>query len=325
MNGSPSEKMGKRPIILVYLGKRIPLYFKRNIRYLCNSQDREIVLITDNSPKIPLKAAKNLKIIDASVFLDGWTRTHRNSYRSHFWDKTIKRLYILFRFLEKESFLECIHIEGDVWIAPYANLDFELEKSTCLYPEMSKQRGIASVMFIQNEDKKVSREVLKIMSMYPNQTDMQLLGTFFQEKPEMFRRLPSRPILGLNIHELFDGAVLGMHLFGEHARNRIGFYKMFHEYSDVSIDWRAVEFLVNPSTQLILKTGNGEYVINSLHLHSKTHKLFSSKWNKTLVKQLKKKEKFAGETTKFSLLGFLESIFDYSKLLIPYLGKKMRS
>lgn len=313
-----------RPIILIFLGKKLPSYFTRNIYYLCRIQNREVILLTDTVPSSKLMNIRNLKIFDATVYFDGWITAHRSSYRSFFWDKTIKRLYVLFRFLIEKSIEECIHIEGDVWIAPYANLDFKLEKNSCIYPEMSKGRGIGSIMFIQNEGSKTALEALRLMHIFRNQTDMELLGSFLRAKPEMFRVLPSIPIPGESALDLYDGAALGMHLFGEHSRNRFGYYKLFRQYEEMGLDWATLNFEFRPPGLLIVKSPGHDYLINTLHLHSKSKKLFSRNWDKSLRNQVKKRNMALAEKSRFSLVGLVEALFDYSKLLSPYVQRKLR-
>lgn len=314
----------KRPIILVYLGKKLPRYFSKNIRYLSDSQHRQIVLITDSVLRERHKYDQNLRIVDAKRFFDGWIPQDRSKYRDYFWEKTLKRLYVLFRFLDEEAISECVHIEGDVWVAPYADLDFALEKKTCLYPKMSNDRGIASIMFVQNEENFTAREFLKYMVQYPSQTDMQLLGTLLQLEPTIFIPLASMPELHGPRKDLFDGAAIGMHLFGEHARNRFGFYRVFHEYESNSLNWGSITFELNNSSQLILTYGENEYVLNTLHLHSKSQKLFSKHWRDALSAQLNRRRETNKEITRFSVGGCIESIADYAKLVVPYFIRKAR-
>ena len=323
MNFKEASNAVRRPIILVYLGKRIPRYFIKNLNYLCEFQNRPIVLITDVSASRKLKIQERVRIVDANQFFDGWKTQSKSSYRGFFWDKTIKRLYVLFRFVEAEEILECIHIEGDVWVAPYANLDFELERNTCIYPSMSGNRGIGSIMFIENYRNKTSAELLRLMSTHSGLTDMQLLGSFFRLRPDIFKPLPSGPGIKSENQDLYDGAVLGMHLFGEHARNRFGFYRMFWDYPDLAIDWGKSQFEINSHSQLVLTYERKDYILNSLHLHSKNMKMFTKDWKRTLDSQLLYRKKMGQRITKFQLIGLAESMLDYVRLIGPYIKRKI--
>lgn len=321
--GPESQTGTRRPIVLIFLGKRLPRYLIQNIRFLCNTQERPIILVADSSSSLLPTSCERFRFVDAKDFVKGWASSHQSRYRDFFWEKTILRLYVLCRFIQTEGISECIHIEGDVWISPYANLDFELDKGTCMYPEMSDHRGIGSIMFIHNLDNQISTEIQSFLQRYPNQTDMQLLGTMLEMKPSIFRVLNSIPRAELVQTDLFDGAEFGMHLFGEHARNRFGRYRLFHQYQDLQIDWSKIRFEVDEQCGLSVVSDKKKFKLNSLHLHSKTSRLFTQNWNYVLAEQVKRREKYGKGVTMFSPLGFMQALWDYSKLLIPYLRKKL--
>jgi hypothetical protein len=315
------------PIILVYLGNKIPTYLKKNIEYLKSTRTNPITLLTDVVPKGKNWNSLGIEVLDSRNFQKGWQSSLRSDYRSGFWQNTKKRLFVLSEFLlSQKDPRDALHIEGDVWLSPNVNFSKEIVPSRISFPLFTGNRASGSIILVSKERQRKNLERFRTTLLNHHQlTDMESLQMFLDIFPESAFGLTSDPdeeTRGL----VFDAAPIGMHLFGEDPRNQFGRFKQFSDYSYLGYKTlNKKEFDVRRNS-LWVSTRTLNVEIACLHLHSKSTKLFSYRWTKEMERVIIKRKMSQGqEIARFSFLGFLIALRDYAGLFPSYFKRKILS
>lgn len=312
-------------IVLVHLGPSLPKIVASNVKYLSRTFQREIHLITNLRTK-SLSKLKNIEnaihIHNANELDSDWQNSIRSSYRNNFWDHTKKRLYLVCRFLDVTGFARAIHIENDIWLAPYADLDLAFAEGRITYPILKDGRGVGSSIFFDDREKYLSSKMKKYLLEYPDKTDMEILGIMHKENPNEFTRLPSSAIDIGKAKDLYDGAFIGMHMFGEDPRNRFGKYKIRSDYEAFGGKLSELQLYLDVENRLIAESKSGRSVVCSLHVHSKRTDLFTKDYVKVINTGLVFRNQLHDATDLFNMFGFVKALIDYLKLLPKYLKKR---
>lgn len=311
-------------IALVYLGKNVPTYVYRNLaRVKRDFPDHPTYFVSDNE-----EALSKAKLIGAKVFKVNMNNRpvaelvtnlkHPREFRKGFWLHTTGRFFAL---EELSKFLNepIIQIEADVLLLSTFPFSRFISINTISYPLESLTTGAASIFFIPNRSsiKEFNEFILIATDKNGFETDMTLLGGYYEQYPDKVTILPSMPPItnqldadnklydaSKNYHDfegLFDPLTYGLHLLGEDPKNNYG--KIFfgskpklHLISSLDLDFK-VEF-----NSLYLKSNCREYPIHCLHIHSKNLKVFNPK---TSTVELEKSIIFAKEgRIKFSFVAF---------------------
>lgn len=276
------------PIVLVHLGK-IPDILKSNMEYLsANFPNRSKVLISNVACE-PWLNKLDFELIDAESLLSEWptefTITDRRQFfRNNFWFTTKARLMLLPEFMRKTKIERVLHIENDVWIHPsFPFRLFEDSSKPLAFPSVGDGRGIASTLMING---KAGRELLiRSCLKWPKSTDMEILGKILREEMDVWQLASTNLLKDDKQNEwIFDGAKLGMYLFGSDPRNIKGIIKRFEKSPMGGLE-RGQHLILNDK-ELILKTGNADLRIASLHIHSKNTKVFGPEWRAVIKRQL---------------------------------------
>ena len=242
----------------------------------------------------------------------------KRNFRDNFWFSTKARLYVIPIFMEIYSIQKIIHLENDVWIHPefpfhiFEYLDYPLA-----FPRVDSERAIASILFINGSEGR--RLLLDSCEKWPMQTDMQILGKLILSQKNVCE-LPST-YGGVEEHFdgwIFDGAKLGMYLFGSDPRNTYGLVKRFDFSPLGSVGTKFKLKLTNKV--LFLQDEVKERKIANLHIHSKNISMFSYQWDRALVNQLRKRS--LRLSLGFDLRAFFFVIQEMTHRVLRKLGKK---
>jgi hypothetical protein len=301
-------------IVFAHFNSKIPKYLVLNLkRTILLFPLHKVYLITDQD-------VSKIQITNLSVSKyhpsDNWNDLekliqHPKFFRNNFWFTSLARLIAIAEFVKNHN-EEVLHIESDVIISD----DFPLQVFSKLnvdfsFPVVSSDLAIASCLFIGNS--RAADELIRITleSATENNltTDMYVLNRLTKSKTTKFQLLPSstsskealdnsnmqflhKTKEALSIYSgIFDGADIGMYLFGEDPRNNRGFSKLRTR--------KYVNYL-NVRKLLIINRFNREfpYVFDSendiqipvfsLHIHSKNPNLFKvNRIRKTISKSVK--------------------------------------
>ena len=315
-----SDKFDALPIVLVQLGQ-IPNHLKRNLEYLSLTfPTKDRYLITDSKD---WKWIQDLgfQVISSETLLSSWPEKfqvidRRKYFRNNFWFSTKARLILLPEFMKKFELNRILHIESDVWIHPDFPFEFFVGiKNPLAYPKMDEDRGIASILLINGED---GADLLERCCLeWPNHTDMEILGKAISAGYDIYE-LPSTTKFNSNTESnwIFDGAKLGMYLFGADPMNSKGVIRRFSAspLGQLAPDER----ITLTGNRFLLEANNSDKRIANLHLHSKNSKMFRLEWATVLKRQLVLESIHAKYS--FSVVAWFKSMIELSQRA----GRKVR-
>lgn len=308
-----SDNKEKLPIVFVQLGK-LPRHLKRNLySFVSRFPHRTCYLVTDQ--KENLRIPDNVLVVDSKDLIDVWPeqfqiQDRRRFFRNNFWFSSKARLLLIPRLMEKFNLGKIIHIESDVWICPSFPFQvFENLVTPLAFPLVDEVRGIASILFVNGSDgiNLLDRSCAE----WPHMTDMEILGQIAMSSDSELA-LPStydgNGLADLGFEKwIFDGAKLGMYLFGSDPRNSWGLSYRFKKSLMGKLD--SNQKIVIDKDQLILSEGNSRKQIANLHLHSKSTVLFSKHWRLFMRFQLFKNS--MGMNYGFSIAGLQKASLEF--------------
>lgn len=286
-------------LVFAHFGKKLPSHLIANLkRTVSNFPAHSIFLICDQS--LSAKKIKGVEIIQFNHD-DDWKAieellAHPLEFRDGFWMKSLGRFLALNYFMTLYD-APILHIESDVLLAgdfPFEEI-LQLEKNFA-FPLVSHQQGIASTLFIRNQESAATLKNLAIQccTRNMNATDMTILGDLQKSFPSEIQVLPTGPrtILASDVQGIpqsisslecfsgfFDGLDFGYFLFGIDPRNHRGLLIKHQHLSGYFIDANLANFVYNPEREfldIICGSQNETKPIYSLHIHSKRAKIFRS-------------------------------------------------
>jgi hypothetical protein len=278
------------PLVLVQLGS-IPKYLKSNLRYLdATFPERRKVLISDIESELWLSKL-SFDLVNPDSLISEWPQhfmvsDRRQYFRNNFWFSTKARLMLLPKFMKQEGLERILHLENDVWLHPKFPFSFfEHLNYPLAFPRVDNARGIASTLFIQGEE---GVEILeRACRVWASSSDMQILGNILNSNAKVLELASTNALDKVSPNSwIFDGAKLGMYLFGSDPRNSKGLIKRFSQSLMGDLEIHQKMFL--EAGELVLGNRKDKYRIASLHIHSKDKRIFSVNWESTLKSQLRK-------------------------------------
>lgn len=320
-------------IAIIYLGKKLPKYVLRNLRYLRDTfPAKKIVFISDS--KRSLKSA-SLEGVDTwlaphpEIYWKDLKKKlqHPMSFRDGFWFKTLARFFVLDLFLREKSGTSCLQVEADVFLFknfPFEN--FEGFDADISFPMESSQMGIASLLFLK--DSKASNILVNMAVDAINQdgqiTDMSLLGRVAHSKQLNFSPLPTlrRSFFSaltvttesqlfcseqLGLAGVFDGITLGQFLLGVDPRNSRGFLILHRQQQTHAVNAKMLSFKYERKDKLQIFNDQESADVYNLHNHSKDLRIYKEKSRDRLLKK-RVKSAIHGERKEIILSVFLEVI-----------------
>jgi len=341
-------------IVFAHFYSKIPNYLVHNLRRtVLVFPMHEVYLITDKDTsrlRIP-----GLKILYYTPSTEWNTLEelldHPKSFRSNFWFTSLSRFLAIAEFMKYDD-QEIIHIESDVVIASDFPFDiFSKLNTNYSFPIINNDQAIASTLYINNYNsaKELSDFILSTAREYHSTTDMYVLSMLAKNYDKKFQLLPSstgdinslefaKPEFLVKTKEaltlfngIFDGADIGMYLFGHDPRNNRGLAELRGRKYKNYLNVRKLELFMDgtrdfPSVRNF--ENNNIYAIFSLHIHSKNNKLFQPRKMKTVIRKSVRNSK---KDTKiiFSFLVFFiaikKSIFRRLKFRFSKLASLFKS
>ncbi len=290
-------------LVFVHLNTPVPKYVWVNIKRIVREfPSLRVVLISDLD--VNLEKAKALGIIARAYEADQElldllaNRTLNNEFRNGFWKTSILRLFAYLEYVEaKDS--PAIHIESDILLMnnfPWEKL-YLLKRIAWL--QFNGERDVAALITCPNsiEAKWLNANLRKEIKLNRTCTDMTLLSQISKKCKDRVDLLPIAPNIGSKLFHLdstnearstnsalyaelggiFDGAALGMWLYGQDARNNFGLLKRHVNLTQSYIDTVDLHVVYNGGN-LFYVEDNQLHKIFNLHLHSKIEMDFGKLW-----------------------------------------------
>jgi hypothetical protein len=289
-------------LVFVYLGSKVPKYVTANMKQIASRfPDQELVFIGDNSGTCRKYERLGFKTWlspnpESSWEIDRFSFSHDPDFRDGFWFKTLARFFALNEFLKTIPDTACLLIESDVWVSPtfpmnqFENAEFEIA-----YPLTTVSQGVASTFFVKSQLQMQHFLDFSIDEVRrdPSSSDVTILAEYRKHFPDLVVILPSGPI---NIsaynsgfqeidsalmsdqrffrNQVFDGSTWGQFLTGEDPRNSWGFTMIYHIQPHHAVNPSLFNFKLIDNN-IIANYQGVDYVIHSLHVHSKDIRVFS--------------------------------------------------
>lgn len=283
-------------LVIVYLGRKTPIYVFRNLLYLKETFPTEsLYFISDNeeslnkASKIGVKIFKVTPTNEKTVNLRN-RLSHPMGFRDGFWLYTTSRFFAILEFSDylNEPFIQ---VEADVFLFKSFPINKLGECTKISYPLETSNTGAASIFYVPNfwSISEFTSFILESANLNSLETDMTVLGKYWASYPEKVTILPSIAkqettevfdIAGSAASEnleffqgLFDPLTYGMHLLGEDPTNARGWIKFGKKPHNHLISKSDLRFEFNDETLFLVKE-DARYEIFCLHVHSKNLKMF---------------------------------------------------
>jgi hypothetical protein len=291
-------------ILFAHFDTPIPKYLENNLIRCKNLfPSHSVILLTNVNYKfkkfnginiVKYFPSKNWEMVKNNL-------NHSHEFRKNFWFLSLGRLIAISEFVIANN-AEVLHIESDVLISK----DFPFEAFSqgdpeILFPQVSESRSIASTLYLRNA--KVANKLIDFIKISSTEdsyvTDMKVLSKLSKLQDVNFLVLPSIPSnskllqnnhkLDLKANEesikyfkgLFDGADLGIYLFGDDPRNHRGKSKVRQVISDSFFVPQKIDFAFNFERKFLDiydPMTNSSIPIYSLHIHVKSAKFFTESY-----------------------------------------------
>lgn len=252
------------------------------------------------------------------------------NFRKGYWRFTLERLIAIKSAFMKNPELKFIHVESDVLLLPSFPFTNFLSIEHVAWLPYDRSSDIASIVYFPSVEKNLefTGDLMSLMAADSSLTDMQALYKLRYFFPKKYFLLPtsdsnfgklrnpnldSSTKLSAKFEGIFDSLPIGMWLTGIDPKNNYGFTKYF-ETKKIS----RLQTFINPdaySLQFANKSelsyhNNTKFLqIYNLHIHSKSKKIFSPKWNREIERLvlLSSRKKVH---TEFSIKLFFELILN---------------
>jgi len=220
-------------------------------------------------------------------------------FRQGFWRYTSERLIALQEAHISRPESSLLHIESDVLIFPnFPFSNFLQIKKVCWLPN-SLSSDAASIMYFPNLKKSMEfNNDLKNLFIKSKQiNDMELLWKLRNDHPLKYHLLPTTHTNFPNLSDpsirntiksskyfngIFDPAPIGMWLTGIDPRNNFGITNYFSTKKITSfcttLRPSAYPLYFVNEKELFFKNSFNSLPVYNLHIHSKSRKIFSTKW-----------------------------------------------
>lgn len=251
-------------------------------------------------------------------------------FRKGYWRFTLERLIAIKSAHIKNPKSRFIHVESDVLLLPSFPFTNFLNIEDVAWLPYDGTSDIASIMYFPSLEKNLefTEDLMSLLVANPRLTDMQALYKLRNLFPERYFLLPtsnsdfgnlknpnlnSATKLSSKFEGIFDSLPIGMWLTGIDPKNNYGFTKYFETKKiyklQTCINPRAYSLQFVNRSELFYQNNTNFLKIYNLHVHSKSKKIFSPKWNSEIERLLSfsfRKKVYS----EFSIKLFFELIFD---------------
>lgn len=295
----------------MYLGPNLPKYVLRNLKYLQSTfLEHDIYFISDSLRSLKKAKKTGVKIWLAPNPEETWKDVlgnleHQMSFRNGFWFKTLARIFVLDSFLQNHPDKPCLQIEADVFLFPtFPVSQFDRLNAEIAFPMESKERGIASLLFLKSHvaSRKLSELATEAVERNGQITDMSLLGQVAHSERMRFMPLQTLPdyLWGtlnqpearslvckktLDSEGVFDGISVGQYLLGIDARNSRGTRIVYQQQPSHAINPDKLLLEMDSEGNVVIAGPTGNSVVYNLHNHAKDLRLYSKASRKKLLQK----------------------------------------
>ena len=322
-------------LIFAHLNTKVPKYVWVNMRRTVREfpslrvvliSNLEVNLLKAEALGIVARAYKaDLELLDMLA-----NRTLNAEFRNGFWETSILRLFAYLEYVESND-SPAIHIESDILLMS----DFPWEKLSRLkklaWLQFNGERDVAALITCPNsiEAKWLNVNLRKEIKLNRTCTDMTLLSEISKKNKDKVDLLPIAPkstskllhsdsttetraansALYSELGGIFDGAALGMWLYGQDARNNFGLLKRHVNLVESYIDTSNLQVVYNTGDLFYVEDNQAHKIFN-LHLHSKIEMDFGKLW-KLRLRFNTKLASWTNELITFAPRKFLELVQDH--------------
>lgn len=267
-------------IVFVHLNTNLPKHLIENIkrmRLLFPESDLHIVhnLEISLADKFDITAHR---ITQSKYESDFKNHQWSTDFRSGFFQSSLMRVFVLEQFHKKFPMDPILHIESDVILMP----DFPFEQIAELrmphWNSFGIDADVGALIYSPtfNDTELLVKALRKVLCSNPHSTDMTALNYVRKENPEIYKLFPSsyQDETFKSLPFIFDGAALGMWLFGEDPRNHYGSTPRFKNPRGSHLGFKKKTVFLDNKGRLLLKEGSVLSQVVSIHLHCKDIRLF---------------------------------------------------
>ena len=308
------------PIVLVYLGERIPNYVFQNIQSLVEINGlSKVYLIIEKGMTNKIKSKchplcmiweyeSNNSLPDNEI-----EKYHDLEFRNGYWKHTISRIIAFLDFQIAYKFEQIIHLEADVILMKNFPFESVATQSKIIWGYYNEKRDVGALVFVPklNSARWLRKEVIDTWKKSPISTDMEILKSIATAHANRISYWPSGLSIAVNsctrlskssiekmqsreveLSGIFDVAPFGMWLCGMDPSNNYGlqrnFTKIFIENGDSIVDPSHVNYVFGSDDSILIKSSNKTESIYTLHNHSKDTRYFKTSRIESLHKNYRK-------------------------------------
>ena len=280
------------PLVFIWLGSSFPHWGRQSLALSKLLSGLEVVVISNKATGLIAEADTQYFIEDFYCAPDAWKcseQTFDSKYRDGFWIKTTERFFVLEQFATKYAIQSLFHAELDNLVFNIAGLASRLDQlgSGLFCPRDSFNRGIASLIYINNCQALTELNALAVDNHLAEKNDMMLLGYLLSHSRHFFS-LPTESSLQdqqpgdweavspTASNGIFDAAAIGQFLFGIDPRSGPMVLLNGFENENKCCDlWRLTyEISISDRNFTIRNKDNGiAFNLFNIHVHSKLFNL----------------------------------------------------
>jgi hypothetical protein len=308
------------PIVIVYLGKRIPDYVFQSVDSLIEiNKITQIFLIVDKGMTEKIKSRvhpscgiweyeSNNSLPDNEI-----EKYHNLEFRNGYWKHTISRIIAFLDFQIAYKFEQIIHLEADVILMKNFPFEKVATQSKIIWGYYNEKRDVGALVFVPklNSARWLRKEVINTWKKSPSSTDMEILKNIATSHSNRISYWPSGLSIAVNSYTrlskpsiekmqsrevklsgIFDVAPFGMWLCGMDPSSNYGlqryFSKMFVENGDSIVDPSHVDYAFGSDDSILVRSSNKTESIYTLHNHSKDTRYFKASRVESLHRNYRK-------------------------------------
>jgi hypothetical protein len=278
-------------LVYIWIGKKLPSWAQLSLRLANRTSGLDVILLCNRS-------VGKVKGIPRQYYLEDFyiqplaintLKDNRAYFRAGFWIKTIERFFVLQQFLNTYQAGNIFHAELDNIVFNLSELGKKLdfEGSGLFCPRDSPDRGIASLIYINDHSSLVEFNNLALDKLETNCNDMDLLGILLSSSTRFYslateanfnlntKSLPWRYIPEKAAGGIFDAAAIGQFLFGIDPRNCNWILYNGFENENKGCDLWSLKYQIDIKNGLasVGREDGSDFVnLYNIHIHSKLFK-----------------------------------------------------
>jgi hypothetical protein len=272
--------MTKLRVVFVHLNTEFPKHLIANCyRMKRLFPDIDLHLIHNTEAALPNELGITIHKVDISRYeLDFKNHKWSVEFRSGFWQSSLLRILVLEQFHELFPMDSILHVESDVILMSDFPFDRISQLDLPYWNSFGNEADVAALIYSPTivHTKLLVASLRNAVKLNHDLTDMTALNFVRKENPKIFKLFPTSYLdESFNtIPFIFDGAILGMWLFGQDPRNHYGFQPRFLNLDESHYNiFKGTIFLNNAGVLTLREKSNVSQIV-SLHLHCKDTRLF---------------------------------------------------